>query len=94
MKNKRLTILLCGALSLLLIPAFAMQFTKQVNWSSFDFLLMGFLLSVTALLIEFGLRKVSTLKNRLLLIGLILFGFFLIWAELAVGLFGSPFAGS
>jgi hypothetical protein len=31
---------------------------------------------------------------RILIIGLILILFLLVWAELAVGIFGTPFAGS
>lgn len=94
MKNQRLFILLTSALMLLLIPLIAMQFTTEVDWGIFDFIVMGFLLSVTALTCELVLRKVKTMNNRILICGAILFVFFLIWAELAVGIFGTPFAGS
>ena len=78
---------------LLLIPLIAMQFTIEVNWSVFDFIIMGTLLTITGLLIEVILQKVKNSKNRLILIVTIVMMFFLIWAELAVGLFGTRFAG-
>jgi hypothetical protein len=54
---------------------------------------MGSLLLVCVLAVEFVLRHFKSLKNRLLLLFLVGCIFFLVWAELAVGLFGSPFAG-
>ena len=78
---------------LLLIPLIAMQLTNEVNWSFFDFIIMGALLTITGLLIGIILQKVQNSKNRLILIITIVMMFFLIWAELAVGLFGTPFAG-
>ena len=93
-KNKRLIIIVMAVPLLLLIPLIAMQFTKEVNWSAFDFLVMAILLLGTGLLFELVLRKVRTLNSRITLIVIILIAFLLIWAELAVGIFGSPFAGS
>lgn len=70
-----------------------MQFSKEVNWSIFDFIAMGILLLSTGLLCEFVLRKVKTIKNRIVICGAVLIFFLLVWAELAVGIFGTPFAG-
>ena len=78
---------------LLLIPLIAMQLTNEVNWSFFDFIIMGALLTITGLLIGIILQKVKNSDNRLILIVTIVMIFFLIWAELAVGLFGTIFAG-
>jgi hypothetical protein len=94
MKNQRLNIIISIVAFLLLIPFLAMQFTDEVNWSLFDFAVMGILLLSTGLLLDLLLRKVKTLQNRLLMGFAVLLAFFLIWAELAVGIFGSPFAGS
>jgi hypothetical protein len=94
MKNKRLITILAVVALLLLIPLIAMKFTNEVNWSIFDFLIMGTLLLATGLLCEFIMRKVTQLKTRLILCGLVLLMFLLVWIELAVGLFGTPFAGS
>ena len=94
MKIKRLIIIQSVIGILLLIPLIAMQFTNEVNWGIFDFVIMGILLSATGFLCEFVLRNVKTTLNRAIVCGLVLFLFFLIWAELAVGVFGTPFAGS
>jgi len=94
MKNKRLTMILASVAIILLIPLIAMQFTNEVNWNVFDFVIMGVLLVTTGLLCELVLRKVKSTKNRIILCGVLLVALFLIWAELAVGIFGSPFAGS
>ncbi|SCY17981.1 hypothetical protein SAMN05192588_1534 [Nonlabens sp. Hel1_33_55] len=93
-QNRRLFTILTIALGILLIPAIAMLFTTEVNWSAFDFIVMGFLLVSTGLALEFILRKVQTSRNRILLGVALLVALFLVWAELAVGIFGSPFAGS
>lgn len=94
MKIKSLIIILGVVGAILLIPFIAMQFTTEVDWSLFDFVLMGVLLTGTGLLIELAIRKIKTNPQRLIVLGVILLTFFLIWVELAVGIFGSPFAGS
>ena len=78
---------------LLLIPLIAMQLTNEVNWLFFDFIIMGGMLTITGLLIGIILKKVNNSKNRLILIVTVVMMLFLIWAELAVGLFGTTFAG-
>lgn len=87
MKNKRLFAILLSALVLLLIPLVAMQFTDEVNWDLTDFVIMGVLLLVTGLLCELVLRRVKHVRGRIIICGIVLFVFFLVWAELAVGLF-------
>ncbi|MCL6260762.1 hypothetical protein M3O96_16795 [Aquiflexum sp. TKW24L] len=94
MKDIRLKLILAVIGGLLLIPLVAMQFTDEVDWSLFDFIVMGILLLITGMAIELVLRKFRSLQARILVCGGILFVFFLIWAELAVGIFGSPWAGS
>ena len=93
-QNKRLIGIVTTVVLLLLIPLIAMQFTNEVDWKLFDFIVMGGLLLGTGLLCELVLRKVKKRDYRFLLIGLILIALLLIWAELAVGIFGTPFAGS
>ncbi len=92
--NKRLIGILCAVPVLLSIPLIAMQFTAEVNWTHSDFIIMGMLLLITGLAIELVLRIVKTAQNRFIVTAVVLFIFFLIWAELAVGVFGTPFAGS
>lgn len=94
MQHKRFIIILCIATTLLLTPLIAMQFTTEVDWKLPDFIIMGVLLFGTGIVCELILRKVKRIENRILLCGAVLLGLFLIWAELAVGIFGTPFAGS
>lgn len=94
MKNKRLMIILAVMGVLLFIPLVAMQFTTEVNWSGFDFLVMGILLFGTGLVCELVLRTVKKRTNRLILCLAVLGVFILVWMELAVGIIGTPFAGS
>ena len=94
MKTNRFLIILLIVGALLLIPFIAMQFSSEVVWTASDFIIMGILLLVTGLGIDLVWRKVSSSKNRLIIGGIILAVFFMIWAELAVGVFGTPFAGS
>ena len=93
-QDKRFIIILLSVPLLLLIPFIAMQFTSQVNWSPFDFLVMGVLLLSTGLICELILRKIKKTRHRIVLCFAILLILFLVWAELAVGIFGTPFAGS
>lgn len=92
--NRRLAALILAAAGLLAVPLIAMQFTTEVTWSAPDFLVGGALLFGTAILIELALRIAKTRAARILLCAAILILTFLIWAELAVGIFGTPWAGS
>ncbi|WP_202923740.1 hypothetical protein [Pontibacter fetidus] len=94
MQNKRLTYIVGTVALLLCIPLVAMLFTDEVNWSPFDFIVAGVLLLGTGLAIDFVFRKVQNRDHRLMICAVILAVLFLIWAELAVGIFGTPFAGS
>ena len=81
-------------LFLLLIPLIGMTITDEINWIPFDFIIMGSLLILLSIGINFASNRAKNLKNRVLYIGILVIIFMLIWAELAVGLFGTPFAGS
>jgi peptidoglycan/LPS O-acetylase OafA/YrhL len=94
LQNKRLTLIMLAVAVLLLIPFVAMQFSNEVSWSVFDFIVAGVLLLGTGLLCELVIRKVKTAERRIAIIVVILAALLLIWAELAVGVFGTPFAGS
>lgn len=93
-QNKRLIGIVLAVAFLLLIPFIAMRFTDEVNWTLFDFIVAGVLLLGTGLICEFVLRKVKKFKHRFAICAAILAALLLIWAELAVGIFGTPFAGS
>lgn len=94
MQNKRLLTILLAAAILLLVPYVAMQFTSEVAWSPFDFLVAGLLLFGTGILCEIVMRKVKSKQYRIALCVGILLALVLIWAELAVGIFGTSVAGS
>jgi len=86
-QNKRLVGIMLALL--LLVPVIA-----KFPWSPIDFITAGVLLLGTGLLCELVLRKVRKIEYRIAICGAILVALFLVWAELAVGLFGTPFAGS
>lgn len=94
MKKKRLAIIISTVVILLLIPFIAMQFTDKVSWTLSDFMVMGILLLSTGLIFELAIRKVANFKFRIALCIAIVLAFLIVWAELAVGIFGTPFAGS
>ncbi|MHB0756658.1 hypothetical protein [Polaribacter sp. M15] len=92
--NKRLIIILTVAMTLLFIPLIAMIFTNEVKWKIFDFVVAGFLLISTGAILEVILRKIKKVSHRALLVIIVFVALCIIWAELAVGIFGTPFAGS
>ena len=81
-------------LLLLLIPLFGSLFSNQVNWSLFDFIVMGFLLGLTGISIHFIIEKIRNKTFKIVTIIFVLIIFLMIWVELAVGVFGSPITGS
>ncbi|RDC64151.1 hypothetical protein [Adhaeribacter pallidiroseus] len=94
MQNKRLIGIMLTVAFLLFIPLIAMQFTAEVNWTLSDFGIAGILLLGTGLLCEGVMRTVQKKDYRIGIIAFILVVLLLVWAELAVGIFGTPFAGS
>lgn len=99
-QNTRLFGILLGTTILLIIPVI-LQFTigtgvdgQGFNWKFDDFIIFGTLLYGTGLLCEFVLRMVKGFTNRIIVCGIVLLVFFLAWAELAVGIFGTALAGS
>ncbi|HEU4551826.1 MAG TPA: hypothetical protein VFS25_03295 [Chitinophaga sp.] len=93
-KNTRLFAILITIAVLLSIPLIAMQFTSEVNWTPIDFIVAAVLLLGTGLSCELVLRKVKKFSYRAAICISILLVCFLVWAELAVGIFGTPFAGN
>lgn len=83
-----------GTAAILLIPFVAMQFTREVNWTASDFVIAAVLLAGTGMLFELARATLRTRTSRLIAGAAIGFCFLFVWAELAVGLVGSPFAGS
>ena len=94
MQNKRRIGIVRTVALLLLIPLIGMQFTDDVNWTLFDFIVAGVLLLAAGLMCELVIRKVNKIEHRIAICLAILAALLLIWAELAVGIFGSPLGGT
>ena len=94
MKNKRHMGIMLTVAILLLIPLIAMQFTDEVNWPLLDFIVAGILLLGTGFVCELVIKKVKKTAYRIAFCLSILRALLLIWAELAVGIFGTPLAGT
>ncbi|WP_298148089.1 hypothetical protein [Flavobacterium sp.] len=78
----------------LCLPLILMQFTDEIYWTSADFLAMAGILLGFWLFLEILYRFVHKKAQRILVGFIVLIVFILIWAELAVGIFNSPFAGN
>ena len=94
LQNKRRVGIFGVALLILLLPLIAMQFTNEVNWSLFDFIIAGVLLFGMGILLDLILSKVNKIGYRIALVIALFILLILIWAELAVGIFGTPFSGN
>ncbi|MCX6170708.1 MAG: hypothetical protein NTX65_15310 [Ignavibacteriales bacterium] len=92
-QNKRLIVIVLAVVLLLFIPLIAMQFTDEVSWTVLDFVVAAILLLGTGLMCEFVIRKINKIKYRIAICVVLLAALLLIWAELAVGIFGTPFSG-
>ena len=93
--NKRLIAILMTAGSLLIIPYAAMKLGAEgVKWDAFDFIVAGTLLFGAGLAIEIALRLITKFEYRVAACLAILVGLAVVWAELAVGIIGTPLAGS
>tara|TARA_A100001015_G_C14328666_1_gene458415 strand:+ start:184 stop:465 length:282 start_codon:yes stop_codon:yes gene_type:complete len=91
---KRFSILTFAPLALPLIQLIAMHYSDEVHWTLFDFAIMGVLLLVAGMWTQRVVKRVKSFPRRATYIILILLLFLLVWAELAVGIFGSPLAGN
>ena len=78
-----------ATLLLLLVPLVAMQFTDEVNWSPVDFIVMGALIFGIGFLYVLAVRFVTNMVYRIAIGFALGSTFFMIWANLAVGLIGS-----
>jgi len=73
---------------ILLLPLVAMRFTREVNWSLGDFVVMGALLGGSGLIVELATRRVTSLFYRFGVVVAIGTAFLLVWVNLAVGFLG------
>ncbi|MFC7347938.1 hypothetical protein ACFQO9_14520 [Chryseobacterium zhengzhouense] len=93
--QKQTTLAIFAVPALLLAAAFLGNlFVEGWNWSGFDFLVAAILLFGTAALISLVRAVVKNRNYRIIISLLIVAILVLVWMELAVGIFGTPFAGS
>lgn len=79
--------------TVLLVVFLASLLSDEVTWSVYDFLIGGGLIFVFAT-IEIILWNKLKNQHRLFVVLFVLLVFLILWAEMAVGLFGSPLAGN
>lgn len=77
-----------GAGGLLLIPLIAMQFTREVNWTGSDFVVMGVLLAIVCGCYELATRLSDNTAYRAGAAIAVVTGFLTIWVNGAVGMLG------
>lgn len=94
MRYKRFVYRLVLVWSLLLLPWLGSLWTEEVQWKLGDYCVAGVLLGSVVVIVELILSFTLHRKYKRLFIVLSILFFMLVWVELAVGLFGSPFAGS
>ena len=88
-QNKRRVIIVLIPAILLLIPLVAMEFTDEVNWDLFDFVIMGTVLLAIGVLYERGIRKSKKTVYRIALGTALVGAFLLFWVNGAVGIIGN-----
>lgn len=85
MRKKSIVWILAATAVILAVPAVAMQFSDEVKWKGFDFVVMGILLIGAGLLYEFlATRRKS--RNYRIAVGIgVLMATLAIWVEFATG---------
>jgi len=77
------------AASLLILPAAAMNFTGDVQWTVADFLFMGMMVGCIGLGLELAVRATRNSRYRGGAAVALVTGFLVIWANGAVGIIGN-----
>jgi len=93
-QKQKTTIIYALPALLLCIPVIGNLISKEFDWSASDFGIAAVLLFGTAFLIDFIQRIIKNKTYKILFCAGLVLMLLLIWAELAVGLFGTPFAGN
>jgi hypothetical protein len=88
-KNRFRPLIWGVATFLLLLPAVAMQFTSEVNWTGSDFVVMGVMLATVCALYELAVWLSGNTVYRAAFGIAVLTGFLTVWVNLAVGMLGS-----
>lgn len=72
---------------LLLLPLLAMQFTREVAWTGFDFVVAALLLIGGGAAYDLVTRRVADRKRRIVFGAMIVAVVLLVWAQGAIGIF-------
>lgn len=91
-KNLIRTVLLAELL--LLVPLAGMQISEDWNWSLSDFIIASVLLAGFGVGCNLVLSGLKNNRRRTIVGALLVLVMLVLWVEMAVGLFGSPIAGS
>ncbi len=94
-QNKDIVGVFAVTTGILTLPLIGMQFSQDVDWTIFDFLIMGTLISGAGLLMVWVKRTIKSPTHRAAIIVAILAALFITWIHIAVGIVDTwPFAGS
>ena len=74
-------------LIILTIPLVGTILFDQIDWGILDFLVMGIILLIVGMVLSVVSQKTKNPRKKLFYNLVIMLIFFLIWAELAVGIF-------
>ena len=93
-KSQRRKIIAGVIVVVLMLPLIGMMISENVNWSIADFVIAVILLSIVGLGVDFIFSKLKKRRARILALIIVFMLFAIVWGELAVGLFGTPWAGN
>ena len=74
-------------LIILIIPLVGTILFDQIDWGILDFLVMGIILLIVGIALSAVSQKIKNSRKKFFYNLVIMLIFFLIWAELAVGIF-------
>ncbi|NQX85197.1 MAG: hypothetical protein HRT67_04730 [Flavobacteriaceae bacterium] len=92
MKFNIIKIICISVCCILMIPFIASQFNPDVNWEIQDYVIAGAILLGVGFLINVAFNRLKTVKHKTIIVLFVLL--LLLWAEMRVGIFGSPITGS
>jgi hypothetical protein len=92
--RKKISIVGLVVLTIIGLLVACLFFTTEMKWDLADFIMAGILFFSTGVAGIFIWEWVKISRWRIFMLVLLAFFFVFIWAELAVGLVGSPFAGN
>ncbi len=89
MPNRTIIRVILVPLLILSVPFIAMQYSNEVAWDMFDFLIAGCLLFGACFSIETLIRKTNNMAYKIAISLTVLTSLLLIWVNLAVGIIGN-----